>query len=112
MINERGEITNLTAAYNRLAAAARIAAKERAIQGAKDAAQETFDDAFSGLAKKLQEQLVAYGKSYKDAVRITNRVVIDLQTTGTIGQDIVGELQGIKARYRTSGAGLLTPSMS
>ncbi len=96
LINERGEITNLTAAYNRLAAAARIAAKERAIQGAKDAAQETFDDAFSGLAKKLQEQLVAYGKSYKDAVRITNRVVIDLQTTGTIGQDIVGELQGIK----------------
>lgn len=96
LINERGEITNLTAAYNRLAAAARIAAKERAIQGAKDAAQETFDDAFSGLAKKLQEQLIAYGKSYKDAVRITNRVVIDLQTTGTIGQDIVGELQGIK----------------
>lgn len=96
LINERGEITNLTAAYNRLAAAARIAAKERAIQGAKDAAQETFDDAFSGLAKKLQEQLVAYGKSYRDAVRITNRVVIDLQTTGTIGQDIVGELQGIK----------------
>lgn len=96
LINERGEITNLTAAYNRLAAAARIAAKERAIQGAKDAAQETFDDAFSGLAKKLQEQLVAYGKSYKDAVRITNRVVIDLQTTGTIGQDIVGELEGIK----------------
>lgn len=96
LINERGEITNLTAAYNRLAAAARIAAKERAIQGAKDAAQETFDDAFSGLAKKLQEQLIAYGKSYKDAVRITNRVVIDLQTTGTIGQDIVGELESIK----------------
>lgn len=96
LINERNEITDLTAAYKRLAAAARIAAKERAIQGAKDAAQETFDDAFSGLAKKLQEQLVAYGKSYKDAVRITNRVVIDLQTTGTIGQDIVGELQGIK----------------
>jgi TP901 family phage tail tape measure protein len=96
LINERGEITNLTAAYKRLAAAARIAAKERAIQGAKDAAQETFDDAFSGLAKKLQEQLVAYGKSCKDAVRITNRVVIDLQTTGTIGQDIIGELQGIK----------------
>lgn len=96
LINERNEITDLTAAYRRLAAAARIAAKERAIQGAKDAAQETFDDAFSGLAKKLQEQLIAYGKSYKDAVRITNRVVIDLQTTGTIGQDIVGELQGIK----------------
>ena len=96
LINERNEITDLTAAYRRLAAAARIAAKERAIQGAKDAAQETFDDAFSGLAKKLQEQLIAYGKSYKDAVRITNRVVIDLQTTGTIGQDIVGELEGIK----------------
>lgn len=96
LVNERNEITDLTAAYKRLAAAARIAAKERAIQGAKDAAQETFDDAFSGLAKKLQEQLIAYGKSYKDAVRITNRVVIDLQTTGTIGQDIVGELQGIK----------------
>lgn len=38
LINERGEITNLAAAYNRLAAAARIAAKERSIQTARETA--------------------------------------------------------------------------
>lgn len=41
LINERGEITNLAAAYNRLAAAARIAAKERSIQTARETADET-----------------------------------------------------------------------
>lgn len=96
LVNERGEINNLTAAYKRLAAAARIAAKERAIQTAKDNATDTFNEAFSDQSKELLDQLVKYGKSYKDAVRITNRVTIDLQTTGTIGADIVAELQGIK----------------
>ena len=96
LVNERNEIINLEAAYKRLAAAARIAAKERALNGAKQAAQEAFDNSFSELAKDLQEALVASGKSYRDAVRITNRVVIDLQTTGTIGSDIVTELEAIK----------------
>lgn len=96
LINERGEINNLTAAYNRLAAAARIAAKERAIQTARDTANETYGDAMKDWAKKLQESLINEGKSLQDAVRITNRVVYELQTTGTINAKLVAELQAIK----------------
>lgn len=96
LINERGEIVNLTAAYNRLAAAARIAAKERSIQVARETAEETYRDSFKDWAKKLQESLINEGKSLRDAVRITNQVVYQLQTTGTLSQDLVNELQAIK----------------
>lgn len=99
LINERGEITNLTAAYNRLAAAARIAAKERSIQIARDTADETYRDSFKELAAKLQQSLLDNDISLRDAVRLTNSVVIQLQTTGTISQDIVAELQAIKGNF-------------
>ena len=96
LINERGEITNLTAAYKRLAAAARIAAKERSIQTARETADETHRDAFKEQAKKLQQSLIDEGVALRDAVRITNSVVFQLETTGTLTQDIVNELQAIK----------------
>ncbi len=96
LINERGEIVNLTAAYNRLAAAARIAAKERSIQTARETADETHRDAFKEQAKKLQQSLLDEGKSLRDAVRITNSVVYQLETTGTLTADLVAELQAIK----------------
>lgn len=96
LINERGEITNLAAAYNRLAAAARIAAKERSIQTARETADETHRDAFKEQAKKLQQSLIDEGVALRDAVRITNSVVFQLETTGTLTQDIVNELQSIK----------------
>lgn len=96
LINERGEITNLTAAYKRLAAAARIAAKERSIQTARETADETHRDAFKEQAKKLQQSLIDEGVALRDAVRITNSVVYQLETTGTLTQDIVNELQAIK----------------
>lgn len=96
LINERGEITNLTAAYNRLAAAARIAAKERSIQTARETADETHRDAFKEQAKKLQQALIDEGVALRDAVRITNQVVYQLETTGTLSADIVEELEAIK----------------
>lgn len=96
LVNERGEIVNLTAAYNRLAAAARIAAKERSIQTARETADETHRDAFKEQAKKLQQSLLDEGKSLRDAVRITNSVVYQLETTGTLTADLVAELQAIK----------------
>lgn len=96
LINERGEINNLTAAYNRLAAAARIAAKERSIQIARETADETYRESFKDLAAKLQQSLLDEGKSLRDAVRLTNSVVIQLQTTGTLNAQTVAELQAIK----------------
>lgn len=96
LINERGEINNLTAAYNRLAAAARIAAKERAFQTARETAENTYTESFKDLAAKLQQSLLDSGKDLRDAARITNSVVIQLQTRGTLTQDIVNELQAIK----------------
>lgn len=96
LINERGEITNLAEAYKRLAAAARIAAKERSIQTARETADETHRDAFKEQAKKLQQSLIDEGVALRDAVRITNSVVFQLETTGTLTTEIVNELQAIK----------------
>ena len=96
LINERGEITNLTEAYKRLAAAARIAAKERSIQTARENADEVHSEAFKSQAARLLEALQNEGKSFKDATRITNQVVFQLETTGTLTADLVAELQAIK----------------
>ena len=99
LVNERNEIINLEAAYKRLAAAARMAARERSIKVAKETAQQTYEDALSGDAKLLQEHLEKNGFSKRDAIRIATRVVLDLQTKGTIGADIVKELEAIKGNF-------------
>lgn len=96
LVNERGEITNLTEAYKRLAAAARIAAKERSIQTARDNADEVHSEAFKTQAARLLESLQNEGKSFREATRITNQVVFQLETTGTLTADLVAELQAIK----------------
>lgn len=96
LVNERGEITNLTEAYKRLAAAARIAAKERSIQTARENADEVHSEAFKTQAARLLESLQNDGKSFREATRITNQVVFQLETTGTLTADLVAELQAIK----------------
>ena len=96
LVNERGEITNLTEAYKRLAAAARIAAKERSIQTARENADEVHSEAFKTQAARLLESLQNEGKSFREATRITNQVVFQLETTGTLTVDLVAELQAIK----------------
>lgn len=44
----------------------------------------------------MQQSLIDEGVALRDAVRITNSVVFQLETTGTLTQDIVNELQAIK----------------
>ena len=44
----------------------------------------------------MQQSLIDEGVALRDAVRITNSVVYQLETTGTLTQDIVNELQAIK----------------
>ena len=102
LINERGEITNLAAAYNRLAAAARIAAKERAIESARESADSVHSEAFNGASKRLLESLQKEGVPFKDATRITTQVVFQLQTTGTLSQDLVAELESLKGNFQQS----------
>ena len=68
----------------------------QAIQVARDTANETYGDAMKEWAAKLQQSLIDEGKSLQDAVRITNRVVYELQTTGTLNANLVAELQAIK----------------
>lgn len=44
----------------------------------------------------MQQSLIDEGVALRDAVRITNSVVYQLETTGTLTADIVSELQAIK----------------
>jgi TP901 family phage tail tape measure protein len=100
LVNERKEIVNLEKAYKRLAAAARVAAKERAIESSRQTAQDTFDESMDEMGKKLQKSLIDYGMSLKDAVKYTNRVLIGLQTNGTIDPETVKAIQAIKGSYQ------------
>lgn len=44
----------------------------------------------------MQQSLIDEGVALRDAVRITNSVVFQLETTGTLSADLVTELQAIK----------------
>jgi TP901 family phage tail tape measure protein len=100
LVNERKEIVSLEKAYKRLAAAARVAAKERAIESSRQTVQDTFDESLDDLGKQLQQSLLDYGMELKDAVKYTNRVLIGLQTEGTIDPQTVTALQAIPGSYQ------------
>ena len=74
LIDERGEITNLTDAYDRLAIAVRRAAQERGIAAAREKMDEDYYSQLSENLTKLQDALEKSGFSAKDAAALVTKV--------------------------------------
>lgn len=81
LIDEKGEIINLTDAYDRLTAAIRRSARERGIAAAREKNTEEYFSTLSNDLKELQDALEKTGASAKEAARIVQKVS-DAATSG------------------------------
>lgn len=81
LIDEKGEIINLTGAYDRLTAAIRRSARERGIAAAREKNTEEYFSTLSNDLKELQDALERTGASTKEAARIVQKVS-DAATSG------------------------------
>ncbi len=92
LINEKGEIINLTSAYNRLAVAVRRAAQERGIAAAEEQINNDYYKESNGLLEQLQSSLEKYGASAKDAARIVQSVGSAMASGKAVSPNIVNEI--------------------
>ena len=84
LIDEKGEIINLTAAYDRLTEAIRRSARERGIANARQALEDKYTQQTAEDLQFLQKQLENYGISAKEAAETVQQVA----TAMTSGKDI------------------------
>ena len=75
LVNERGEITNLELAYDRLTKAIRRNAAMKGIQAAQEKAEELHAESLSKEIGQLQGSLKYYGMSDMEAAEVSTRVL-------------------------------------
>ena len=97
LIDEKGEIIDLTAAYNRLAQAVRRAAQERGIAAAQQEINDAWYRESASLLNEQQQQLEAYGASTLDASRIAQTVATAMGAGKPIPQSVITEINSYSA---------------
>ncbi|MDE6023338.1 MAG: phage tail tape measure protein, partial [Muribaculaceae bacterium] len=89
LLNEKGEITNLALAYDRLTWAAQKSAQARGVTEAKKNLQSTFYSNVDDQTEKLRNRLLDLGMSTRDVTRIISSVSSSLAS----GQDIPSDIR-------------------
>lgn len=84
LINERGEITNLTEAYNRLTWAARKSAQVRGVNAAKESLDSSFFKEVDDMTEKIREALQSEGMSDRQVTKL----VTSISQSMAAGQDV------------------------
>ena len=79
LVDERGHITDLETAYNRLANAIKIANQERGIQAAKEAVEGNYKEEMEALSKDLYKTFLDYGASVREAAELQAAVVTAME---------------------------------
>ena len=99
LIDERGELINLEAAYNRVTAAAEASAKARAMSNARSESYKEYTERMTEIQKELRETFAGYYKRIKDdrksqyspmaAESLIIRSMQGLSSTGKIPEDLL-----------------------
>ena len=74
LIDENGEITNLTYAYNRLTLAIRRTARERGLANAEQEIQDNYYKSTASILSDLEKSLRQYGAPEESIIKITDAV--------------------------------------
>lgn len=80
LIDEKGEIINLTDAYDRLTEAIRRSAKERGIANARQALEDKYTQQTAEDLQRLQKSLEKYGVSAAQAAEVVQQVATSMAT--------------------------------
>lgn len=89
LLNEKGEITNLALAYDRLTWAAQKSAQARGVAEAKKNLQSAFYSDIDTHTEELRKRLLELGKSDRDVTRI----ITSISSALAAGQDIPKEIK-------------------
>ena len=97
LVDEKGEINNLTAAYVRLAKAIRRAAEERGIAAAREQIDNDYFSDLSNNLDTLQATLERYGADARTASRLVQSVATAMAAGKPIPDDVVREINSYAA---------------
>lgn len=89
LLNEKGEITNLALAYDRLTWAAQKSAQARGVAEAKKNLQSSFYSNVDTQTEELRKRLLELGKSDRDVTRI----ITSISSSLAAGEDIPMEIK-------------------
>lgn len=95
LIDERGEITNLTLAYNRLTAAIRRAARERGIEAAQGKMDEDYYSTLSEKILKLEKSLTTYTGNAASAKGIVEKIESALVAGRPVDKSVIEQVKKI-----------------
>ena len=105
LLDEKGEITNLTLAYERLTWAAQKSAQARGVAAAKDALNQTLISTSGDKIERLRTRLYELGKSDRDVERIITEVSMAVGTHTDISSDIRKEVAATETKNGSQFAG-------
>ena len=94
LIDEKGEIINLTDAYDRLTEAIRRSARERGIAAVKEKMEQEYTQQTADDLNRLQESLEKYGVSAQLAAKTVQQVASALIANKPIPQDALKVIEG------------------
>lgn len=98
LLNEKGEITNLALAYDRLTWAAQKSAQARGVAEAKKNLQSTFYSNVDDKTEKLRERLLELGMDDRNVTRIITSISSSLAAGEDISSDIRKEITAFKTK--------------
>jgi TP901 family phage tail tape measure protein len=94
LIDEKGEIINLTDAYDRLTEAIRRSARERGIAAVKEKMEQEYAQQTADDLNRLQESLEKYGVSAQLAAKTVEQVATALAQNKPIPKDAIQVIEG------------------
>lgn len=100
LLNEKGEITNLAMAYDRLTWAAQKSAQARGVSEAKKNLESTFYSDVDKRTEDLRNRLLELGMSNRDVTRIVTSVSSSLAAGQDIHSDIRKEVLAFEKENR------------
>lgn len=108
LIDEKGRVIDLEAAYRRLSEAIKIANQERGIKNARDAVENVYSDQMDDLSKQLMVSLESYGADTREAARLTQRIVTSMAMNVPVDQSTIARINALSRNTPSAdNAGLL-----
>lgn len=108
LIDEKGKVVDLEAAYRRLAEAIKIANQERGVKNARDAVENMYSDQMESLSSQLMASLESYGASTREAARLTQRIVTSMSMGVNVDGDTIARVNELSRNTPSpDGKGLL-----
>ncbi|MDE6267360.1 MAG: phage tail tape measure protein [Muribaculaceae bacterium] len=105
LIDEKGRVVDLEAAYHRLSEAIRIANQERGIKNARDAVESNYSEQMEEFSKELHNTLIDYGVTVREATKLTQRVVTSMSMHEAVDAETVARINEITASGRVADDG-------